>query len=82
MSLGAFAKGWEYDSGYANLLSSYNDIDGGHVVTILCLIVGKDDYGEKDLAVCILAGEYENHDFRKGQEYIIVDGWKFYIIKH
>lgn len=81
ISLSAFSKGWEYDSGYATLMSSFNDIEGGNLGTILCLIVGKDDYGEKDLAVCVLAGEHENHDFRKGQEYIIVEGYKFDILK-
>ncbi len=81
MSFSAFAKGWEYDRGYATLLSSFNDIEGGNLGTILCLIVGKDDYGEKDLAVCILAGEHENHNFRKGQEYIIVEDYRFDIIE-
>lgn len=78
MSLSAFAQGWwEYKNGLAIIRSSFNDITGDYINTNLTLYIGKDDSNKYDVAACVLAGEYDKPIFRKKQNYVLVEDWKF-----
>lgn len=71
-SLIATAQGWKYDPQKAMLVSSEEFLSGDFDnPTCLGIAVGK--IHGKDCVMIGLYGEYDCHDFRKNQQYIVVN---------
>lgn len=69
-ALTSSAQGWRYEDDKAMLLSSPEFLDEDiENPTALMAIVGKK--GGKDFVLFMLYGNYDCHDFRKNQQYIL-----------